>query len=179
MVLDAAPNPSLERMTWYSAADCRLDDFRALVEQKTELSDYPHAVDVLQNVLIYPGDLPDTAEVKSELARALTDGPGIVVFRGAFAPDVVDRASEVFFALIAEQKAAGRVAGDHFAKPGANDRIWGGNEKFAVRDPATFAAYYDNATLALICSAWLGTGYQVTSQVNVVNPGWNRPSASS
>jgi ectoine hydroxylase-related dioxygenase (phytanoyl-CoA dioxygenase family) len=171
MVCGAAPNPSLERMTWYSAADCRLDDFRALVEQKTELSDYPHALDVVQNVLIYPGDLPDTAEVKSELARALTDGPGIVVFQGAFEPEVVDRASEVFFALIAEQKAAGQVAGDHFAKPGANDRIWGGNEKFAVRDPATFAAYYDNDILALICSAWLGTGYQVTSQVNVVNPG--------
>jgi ectoine hydroxylase-related dioxygenase (phytanoyl-CoA dioxygenase family) len=158
-------------MTWYTAADCRLEDFRALVEQKTELSDYPHALDVIQNVLIYPGDLPDTTEVKSELARALADGPGIVVFQGAFAAEVVDRASEVFFALIAEQKAAGKVAGDHFAKPGANDRIWGGNQKFAVRDPATFAAYYDNATLALICSAWLGTGYQVTSQVNVVNPG--------
>jgi ectoine hydroxylase-related dioxygenase (phytanoyl-CoA dioxygenase family) len=171
MVLPAWRDPSLERMTWYSAADCRLEDFRAAVEQKTELSDYPHALDVAQNVLIYPGDLPDTAEVKSELARALTDGPGIVVFQGAFATELVDRASEVFFALIAEQKAAGQVAGDHFAKPGANDRIWGGNEKFAVRDPATFAAYYDNVTLALICSAWLGTGYQVTSQVNVVNPG--------
>ena len=158
-------------MSWYTATDCRLDDFRALVEQKTELSDYPHALDVTENVLIYPGNLPDTAEVKAELAKALTDGPGIVVFQGAFAHDVVDRASEVFFALIAEQRASGQVAGDHFAKPGANDRIWGGNEKFAVRDPATFAAYYDNPTLALISSAWLGTGYQVTSQVNVVNPG--------
>ena len=109
MVFEAGPDPSLERMTWYSAADCRLEDFRALVEQKTELSDYPHALEVRQNVLIYPGDLPDTAEVKSELARALTDGPGIVVFRGAFATEVVDRATEVFFALIAEQKAAGQV----------------------------------------------------------------------
>ena len=43
--------------TWFTAADCRLDDFRALVEQKTELSDYPHAADVVDNVLIYPGDL--------------------------------------------------------------------------------------------------------------------------
>jgi ectoine hydroxylase-related dioxygenase (phytanoyl-CoA dioxygenase family) len=171
MVLEAVPGPSLERMTWYTAADCRLDDFRALVEQKTEISDYPHALDVVQNVLIYPGDLPDTEVVKSELARALTDGPGVVVFQGAFATEVVDRATEVFFAMIAEQKAAGQVAGDHFAKPGANDRVWGALDKFAVRDPAAFAAYYDNDILALICSAWLGTGYQVTSQVNVVNPG--------
>jgi ectoine hydroxylase-related dioxygenase (phytanoyl-CoA dioxygenase family) len=158
-------------MSWYTTADCRLEDFQALVEQKTELSDYPHALDVVQNVLIYPGNLPDTAAVKAELARALTEGPGIVVFQGAFAAGVVDRATDVFFTMIAEQKAAGQVAGDHFAKPGANDRIWGALDKFAVRDPAAFAAYYDNATLALVSSAWLGPGYQVTSQVNVVNPG--------
>jgi ectoine hydroxylase-related dioxygenase (phytanoyl-CoA dioxygenase family) len=77
----------------------------------------------------------------------------------------------VFFALIAEQKAAGAVGGDHFAKPGANDRVWGALDKFALRDPETFAAYYDNDVLALVSSAWLGTGYQVTSQINVVNPG--------
>jgi ectoine hydroxylase-related dioxygenase (phytanoyl-CoA dioxygenase family) len=158
-------------MSWFTAADCRLEDFRALVEQKTDLTDYPHASDVVQNVLIYPGDLPDTPDVQAELARALTDGPGIAVFTGAFDTAVVDRASDVFFAMIAEQKAAGVVGGDHFAKPGANDRVWGALDKFAVRDPAAFAAYYDNRTLALICSAWLGTGYQVTSQINVVNPG--------
>jgi ectoine hydroxylase-related dioxygenase (phytanoyl-CoA dioxygenase family) len=63
------------------------------------------------------------------------------------------------------------VGGDHFAKPGANDRVWGAVDKFALRDPAAFAAYYDNDILALISSAWLGIGYQVTSQINVVNPG--------
>ena len=156
--------------TWFTADDCRLDDFRALVEQKTELADYPHAADVVDNVLIYR-DLPDTRETRGELARALRDGPGIVVFKGAFAAEVVDRATEVFFAMIAEQKAAGVQGGDHFANPGANDRVWGALDKFALRDPAAFAAYYDNDVLALISNAWLGTGYQVTSQVNVVNPG--------
>jgi ectoine hydroxylase-related dioxygenase (phytanoyl-CoA dioxygenase family) len=34
-----------------------------------------------------------------------------------------------------------------------------------------FAAYYANDLLALVASAWLGPAYQVTSQVNVVNPG--------
>ncbi|MBM2622024.1 phytanoyl-CoA dioxygenase family protein [Actinoplanes sp. LDG1-06] len=157
--------------TWFTAADCRLEDFRAVCEQKTELTGYPHATDVAGNVLIYPGDLPNTREIQGELIRALRDGPGIVVFTGAFAPDVVDRATAVFTALIDEQKAAGVRGGDHFAKPGANDRVWGALDKFALRDPAAFAAYYDNNTLALICQAWLGVGYQVTSQVNVVNPG--------
>jgi ectoine hydroxylase-related dioxygenase (phytanoyl-CoA dioxygenase family) len=34
-----------------------------------------------------------------------------------------------------------------------------------------FADYYANDTLALIAETWLGPAYQVTSQVNVVNPG--------
>jgi ectoine hydroxylase-related dioxygenase (phytanoyl-CoA dioxygenase family) len=158
-------------MTWFTATDCRPADLRALVEQKTDPAGHPHARGVEQNVPIYPAGLPRTPEVLDELARALSDGPGIVVFRGAFAPDVVDRATAVFEALIAEQKSAGVVGGDHFAKPGANDRVWGALDKFALRDPAAFAAYYDNDTLALVCAAWLGAGYQVTSQVNVVNPG--------
>jgi ectoine hydroxylase-related dioxygenase (phytanoyl-CoA dioxygenase family) len=153
--------------TWFSA-DCRLDDFRAAVEQTTTLSDYPHAVAVEQNVLIYdnPGE-----EARDELTAALLDGPGIVVFKNAFAPSVVDRATDAFFAMIEEQRAAGVAGGDHFATPGANDRVWGALDKFAVRDPDGFAAYYANHVLALISRAWLGDGYQVTSQINVVNPG--------
>jgi ectoine hydroxylase-related dioxygenase (phytanoyl-CoA dioxygenase family) len=157
--------------TWFTREDCRLEDFRAVCEQKTDLIDYPHAVDVVDNVLIYPGTLANTREVRAELARALMDGPGVVVFTGAFKPAVVDRATAVFTDLIAAQKAAGVTGGDHFAKPGANDRVWGALDKFALRDPTAFAAYYDNDTFALICQAWLGPGYQVTSQVNVVNPG--------
>ena len=158
--------------SWYTAADCRLEDFRALVEQQTVLADYPHASDVVSNVLIYDArSLTDSKDLQGELARALLAGPGIVVFKGAFAEDVVDRATGVFADLIAEQKATGVVGGDHFAKPGANDRIWNAIDKFALRDPQAFADYYANDTLALICSAWLGTGYQLTSQVNVVNPG--------
>ena len=34
-----------------------------------------------------------------------------------------------------------------------------------------FAEYYANDALAVVCQAWLGPRYQVTSQVNVVNPG--------
>ena len=159
-------------MTWFTAADCRLEDFRALVEQKTDPNDYPNASDVVQNVLVYDAPaLANTPELQSELARALMDGPGIVVFRDAFRHDVVDRATAVFFDMIAEQKQAGMVGGDHFAKPGANDRVWGALDKFAVRDPSAFADYYQNDVLALISTAWLGAGYQLTSQINVVNPG--------
>ncbi|MEV4347839.1 phytanoyl-CoA dioxygenase family protein [Actinoplanes sp. NPDC049596] len=156
--------------TW---TDVSLEDFRAVVEQTTDPADYPLADAVERNVLIYGTKLldQDRRAARAELAKALMDGPGIVVFKGAFEPAVVDRATAVFAAMIAEQKAAGVAGGDHFAKPGANDRVWGALDKFAVRDPGAFAAYYDNDLLALVCDAWLGSGYQVTSQVNVVNPG--------
>jgi len=84
---------------------------------------------------------------------------------------VVDRATEAFLAQIAAEKAAGTTAGDHFAKPGANDRVWGALDKLAIADPVVFAEYYANDVIALISEAWLGPDYQVTSQVNVVNPG--------
>jgi ectoine hydroxylase-related dioxygenase (phytanoyl-CoA dioxygenase family) len=171
---------SVARTTgWLSAADCSLDEFAALVEQQTQLSDYPYADAVEHNVLIYGdklraavGTSSGRQAVQTELMRALTDGPGIVVFTQAFGDlTVVDRATEAFLDQIAAEKAAGVTGGDHFARPGANDRVWGALDKLAIARPAVFADYYANDVLALVSESWLGPGYQVTSQVNVVNPG--------
>ncbi|MFF7375091.1 phytanoyl-CoA dioxygenase family protein [Streptomyces massasporeus] len=164
---------SVHHRAWLSEQDCDLDAFRALVEQATDPADYPHASAVERNVLVYDcGLLEGDRVVQAELVRALADGPGIVVFRGAFPdPGVVDRATDVFEALIAEQRASGAAAGDHFARPGANDRVWNALEKAALYDPEVFADYYANDLLALVATAWLGPAYQVTSQLNVVNPG--------
>ncbi|MET7686648.1 phytanoyl-CoA dioxygenase family protein [Streptomyces sp. NPDC005483] len=167
---------AVHRRAWLSEQDCDLDSFRALVERTADPADYPYASSVERNVLLYDAErvrgAEDRREVQEELVRALTDGPGVVVFQGAF-PDraVVDRFTEVFDSLIREQYAAGTTAGDHFAKPGANERVWNALEKAALYDPAAFADYYANPVVALVSEAWLGPGYQVTSQVNVVNPG--------
>jgi ectoine hydroxylase-related dioxygenase (phytanoyl-CoA dioxygenase family) len=158
-----------------TVADCRLDDLRAVLAERTDRGDFPLAATVEQEVLVYEADrlrAADPDEARAELVRALADGPGIVVFRGAF-PDrrVVERATAEFEAIIAEQRASGAVAGDHFAPPGANDRVWNALEKLALRAPEVFVEYYANDLLALVAEAWLGPGYQMTSQVNVVNPG--------
>jgi ectoine hydroxylase-related dioxygenase (phytanoyl-CoA dioxygenase family) len=169
----AAP-ASTTYQPWIGESDCRLDDFRAQVLRDTEQADYPLASDVRSNVLIYSAEAirtPDRRALQSELIRALADGPGVVVFEGAFAADIVDRASEAFFDIIAAQRAAGTAAGDHFGKPGANDRIWNAAQKLALHAPQVFAEYYADDALAVVCQAWLGPRYQVTSQVNVVNPG--------
>ncbi len=174
-----APDQAGGRTGWLSPADCRIDDFRRIVENSTDAEDFPIADRVESNVLIYGDRLAERAAtpqgrrvVQAELARALLDGPGIVVFAGAFADTaVVDAASAVFETMIAAQKESGAQAGDHFAKPGANDRIWGALDKLATRDPQVFADYYANDAIALASQAWLGPNYQLTSQVNVVNPG--------
>jgi ectoine hydroxylase-related dioxygenase (phytanoyl-CoA dioxygenase family) len=160
--------------------DCRLAEFAALLDQSTDPSHFPHAADIADNILSYDSAAVQQAiasadrrdDVEAELVRALTEGPGVVVFKHAF-PDttVVDRATAAFDAMIADERARGAQASDHFAKPGANDRVWNALEKLAVRDPEGFVDYYSNDILALICTAWLGPGYQLTSQVNVVRPG--------
>jgi ectoine hydroxylase-related dioxygenase (phytanoyl-CoA dioxygenase family) len=160
--------------------DARLADLVAVTSEKTEQGDFPRAAAVRDNVLVYDagrlaadlGTPEGRRAVSAELIRALRDGPGIVVFAGAFPdPAVVDAASAEFFAMIAGQHAAGGTAGDHFAAAGQNDRVWNALEKLALRAPSVFAAYYANDVIAAVSGAWLGPGYQVTSQVNVVNPG--------
>ena len=159
---------------WLNESDFGLDAFRAEVDRDTELADYPLADEVRNTVLVYTAQSvarSDRRALQSELIRALADGPGVVVFPGAFEAAVVDRANEAFFALIEAQRVDGVTAGDHFGKPGANDRIWNAAQKLALHSPAVFADYYANDVLAVVCQAWLGPRYQVTSQVNVVNPG--------
>jgi ectoine hydroxylase-related dioxygenase (phytanoyl-CoA dioxygenase family) len=161
----------LSTSPWVTEADCDLDDFRAQVLRGTGLADYPHASDVRDNVLVYSAATiarADRRALQAELVGALADGPGVLVIEEAFPIEVVDAASDAFRALIAAQGGSG---GDHFGKPGANDRVWNAAQKLAVAAPRVYADYYANDMLAVVCQAWLGPRYQVTSQVNVVNPG--------
>jgi len=156
------------------AADCRVEDLAAIVAEQTRASDYPLADRVESNVLVYAATAllaADRDEALTEIARALSQGPGVLIVEGAVDRSVVDRVTGVFFGIIDAQRAAGQSVGDHFAKPGANDRIWNSLEKLAVADPAAFIDYHGNAVIDLVSTAWLGPGYQVTAQVNVVNPG--------
>ncbi len=83
--------------------------------------------------------------------------------------DVVDRATKIFSTLIDQEKAGSGGGGDHFAKAGANDRIWNALEKHCLFDADNFARYYASDAIAMGAEAWLGRGYQMTAQVNRVN----------
>ncbi|MBY3137463.1 phytanoyl-CoA dioxygenase [Rhizobium laguerreae] len=171
---------------WLSEDACDLDDFRALAEKTTALADYPTASTVEKNVLIYDSRKVMTAAatpegrraVLAEICDAFGEGPGVVVFKRAYEDTgIIDRASTIFDAVIEEQHRTSTGGGDHFAKPGANDRIWNSLEKHCLADPTNFAEYYGNTIVALASEAWLGPSYQMTAQVNRVNPGGSAQSA--
>ncbi len=170
----------LTRRTFLRADDCNVADLAALCDSAIDPADYPLAAKVEKGVLVYdcPALLahlsdPDVTDtLMAEWADALQNGPGVIVLSGA-EPDtaMIDRASDIFRDLIDRQNRAGTGGGDHFAKPGANDRLWNSLEKHCLADPANFARYYANPFLALVSQSWLGPCYQMTAQLNVVNPG--------
>jgi ectoine hydroxylase-related dioxygenase (phytanoyl-CoA dioxygenase family) len=163
-----------------SAVDADIADLQALTGRITHLADYPLAFAVEKNVLIYDCDTlrpmlanpVDRRAIMVEWADAMLTGPGVLVLKHA-EPDhaMIDAASDIFRTIIADQNRTGTGGGDHFAKPGANDRIWNSLEKHCLADPENFARYYANPFLALISDAWLGPHSQMTAQLNVVNPG--------
>ena len=175
-------NASMRRTAkiFLKADECDIADLAALTGRSVNRNDYPFAADVQKNVLIYDCHAirsavtdPETRKaVMAEWADAFAEGPGVIVLKQAETDlAMLDRASDIFRDIIAEQHRTGSGGGDHFAKPGANDRIWNSLEKHCLKDPKNFAHYYANEMLALVSEAWLGPLYQVTAQLNVVNPG--------
>ena len=181
--LKAVPTP---KPGWVDVNAGSLDTFISQVSQQTQLQHWPLATAVEQNLLVYTGeDVRDASTSDSarkammrEWALALSTGPGIIAITNAM-PDLetIDASNDLFERIIGEQRNKSTNTGDHFAKPGANDRVWNALEKHCVADPAGFARYYANDTIAMVSNAWLGRGYQVTAQVNRVNPGGSAQTA--
>jgi ectoine hydroxylase-related dioxygenase (phytanoyl-CoA dioxygenase family) len=160
--------------------DCTLDELAALTQYPSRIEDFPLAKEVVKGVPIYDchalrqliakGTLGENA-LMAECVQVWQSGPGVLVLQRLYDDAaVIDSATASFQQLIASEKKSGSGA-DHFAKPGANDRVWNALEKFCLLSPENFANYYSNTLLALVCQAWLGPAYQITSQVNCVNPG--------
>ncbi|MEQ8923959.1 MAG: phytanoyl-CoA dioxygenase family protein [Marinovum algicola] len=151
-----------------------METLEALITQRVDRKDVPHAADIQRNVPIYdvPAlDLTDP-DLLAEWAKVLRVGAGVICLKRAF-PDTapIDRATGVFRQIIDDEREQAAGKGDHFAASGANDRIWNALQKQCLRDPEGFAAYYSNAAIAAASLAWLGPHYQMTSQINQVRPG--------
>ncbi|MFP6560204.1 phytanoyl-CoA dioxygenase family protein [Paraburkholderia sp. B3] len=172
-------HPEARSEGWYTEHGCSLDEFAALLERR-DPTPLRFASAVGQQIPLYDcralrhvvADERQRAGLQAEWARILHDGAGVLVLQRAY-DDVgpVDEATAVFESIIRTERANGNGAGDHFAKAGANDRIWNAQEKLCLQAPAVFARYFANPMLAAVAGAWLGPAYQMTSQVNVVRPG--------
>lgn len=164
----------------FQRSDCKVDELAALTQTQSVIGDFPLAKDVAKGVPIYDCEtlrqsiangLLGKNTLMAEWVQVWQSGPGVLVLQGLYDDAaVIDSATASFQQLIASEKKSGTGA-DHFAKPGANDRVWNALEKFCMLSPQNFASYYSNTLLALVCQAWLGPAYQITSQVNSVNPG--------
>ncbi|SMX27958.1 Phytanoyl-CoA dioxygenase (PhyH) [Pelagimonas phthalicica] len=165
---------------YFDRESCDLDEFKVLTSQQLTSEAVPLAASVQKNIPLYDmnalrpnlADAEQRRALMGEWASVLNQSAGVIVLKHAY-PDtsVIDRASDVFRAIIAEEKAKGGGEGDHFAASGANDRVWNALQKHALQDPEGFALYYGNAAIATACEAWLGPHYQMTAQVNQVRPG--------
>lgn len=170
--------PSSAPPVWLDAADCRVEDLAAIIDAGRTHPAPAHAAELALGIPIYDcaalrPRLADAAARRALLAEwhaVFEQGAGVLVLSAAW-PDAaeVDAATAAFFEMIEDEKGTG--GGDHFAQAGANNRVWNALQKLALRRPEVFAPYYGNAWLAAVCEAWLGPGWQMTSQVNCVNPG--------
>lgn len=157
--------------------EASVDDLREFCEQRVETDAFPLASEVVSEVLIYDRAVLENAvqtnkrAVLNELHQALSYGPGVFLIRNLYADtEVIDRASQVFETIM-QDEAKSKVHADHFSKAGSNGRIWNALQKMAEASPEVFRDYYANPLLGLICQAWLGPAWRMTSQVNQVSPG--------
>ena len=165
---------------YFDADTCDIHEFEALIDRALQKDSVPHAADMQDNVPIYDmSQLRPLLEqpaprraIMAEWAQVLLSGPGVVALKGAYADtDVLDQATAIYEAIIAEEKEASGGGGDHFAATGANDRIWNSAQKLCECAPEVFLRYFANTAIAAMCEAWLGPNYQMTAQVNLVHPG--------
>ena len=155
-------------------------NFKKICEQTVNPSDYRFNNEIVGNVLVYEGevfskalrDSKQSIDLQAELNHCLSKGAGVYVVRNGFPDhDLIDRKNQVFHEIIEQEKQDKDVVGDHFAKGGANDRIWNSLQKSCLKAPHDFIDYYSNDVLAVAAKAWLGPNYQMTAQVNIVKPG--------
>lgn len=165
---------------WLGDRDCDLEAFTRHVAQETDAADYPHASEIASKIPVYDGDamrhaMTDPAQariVMAEWNRAFLSGPGIIAIRKGYDdPALVDAVTEQLNAIIKEEEAGPTGKGDHFAAAGANSRVWNAHEKLCMTAPEVYVRYNANELTRRVSESWLGSGYQITFQANVVRPG--------
>ncbi len=164
---------------YFDQSHCDITEFASHVDQTTTAQSVPFSHDIQSNIPIY--DVPSLTDVMSgparrdlmaEWAQVMMKGAGVVVLRSAYTDtSCIDKVTEIYNEIIAEERIAFGQGGDHFAAAGSNDRVWNSLQKLCMKDPSLFAEYFGNVALQTVSEAWLGPHFQMTAQVNLVHPG--------
>lgn len=175
--------PINENAVWLNEGSADIKLLREATARKTDSAAVSLASRVISEIPIYDGqavreaasvqsDSPQRARAfQQEWAQVLLSGAGAVVIENAIDDlGLLDEVTAKFYDII-KREAQSDSGADHFAPKGSNTRIWNSHEKLCVEAPELFARYNANDVMSLVCKAWLGPGYQITAQANIVHPG--------
>ena len=104
------------RETWIETSNTDFGGFKKAAATKTRAADWPLALSVEKNILIYDGNAVRAAAndtltrktLMAEWADALLSGPGVIVIKNAVDDlAAIDRATKVFETIIAAQHKSG------------------------------------------------------------------------
>ena len=161
-----------------------LTDFIASLKDNTSECSYKNSYKSEYGIPFYEGsmlrekDENELNPIKQEWAECWTNGAGVLIISNFYSDTkAVDDMSDVMYQILENEQSGKNPIGDHFAKEGTNKRIWNVLEKSAIENPQAFINYYSNSLLGTVCEAWLGPGYTMTAQVNLVPPNSNTAQA--
>lgn len=169
----------MKEIAYFDYDGCAVSEFAALTSQELKPDRLTHADRVEENIPVYDMtrlrpvlESDARSAVLGEWGHVLGKSAGVLVLKAAF-DDLgpIDAATAIYEKMIAREKAESGNKADHFAKAGANDRVWNSLQKLCEADPEVFALYFGNTAIAAASEAWLGPFYQMTAQVNLVRPG--------
>jgi len=161
---------------YYTTDECDIAAFKALTAQVTDAASLQFTDQITNNVPLYDGTtIPLTGAKRqalmAEWAQVLSTGPGVFAIQKAYSDtSPLDRATEIYLQIIAEEKSSGQSNADHFAA-GTNDRVWNSLQKLCLKDPVIFAQVFSRPAIDAAAESWLGPHYQMSAQVNLVRPG--------
>jgi ectoine hydroxylase-related dioxygenase (phytanoyl-CoA dioxygenase family) len=166
----------------FSTKAVNVKDLKQLCARSADPEMYALSTSIEKKIPIYDaskfnvGDHDTIPLLQDEWHHILSSGPGVFVVKGMYDSQhygsILASTNAAFQRIIHRERLSSTISkGDHFASSGANDRIWNSFSKHAVEDPTSFFYYYSNPWLAIVSDAWLGPGYHITAQVNIVRPG--------
>ena len=160
--------------SFFKVKDVNPKEFEDIIKNKAKKEDFTLCDDLQKNVPIYHSkkifSAKNKEDYKNELNYIFEKGPGVVVFKQMYEDlSLIDKKNEIFYEIHKEDKEL-YPEFSHFTGPNPNLRIWNTLEKAALKNSECFINYYKNPIIRLVSESWLGSFYQVTSQVNSVKP---------